>query len=312
MATLPSGQSTLAVTTAARVPSQPAETTKIRTLDSVDPVGRTEVLIYGAPKSGKTVLSATFPPPFRWIAADGDTSLKSVRWAHSAKKTSFTDLKDLQFYVPQEDLSKSEGGYPSVAKAFNRMTDMIDFWFSPEQVVQWQTLVIDSATELMEWALNLGLGLNRTLPSEQKPLSMSHDFNKKAKARIVTGEQDYKSAMALFEGWLSDVRIECAKHGKNLIVICHEWKETVEKESDGSEVVLRYRPLLIGQQRERIPKSFDDVWHCEMLQGKEVKVKVHADHRHIAGTRWGQVLQGEQEPDYRKMIEQVKKYHGVQ
>lgn len=309
--TTPVGGSTLSETKAARLPSQPALVDQQRTLESVDPIGRTEAMPYGPPGGGKTVLASTFPPPFRWIAADGETSLKSVRWAFKEGLTSLTSMKDLVFYVPQEDYGKGEGGYPSVAKAFNRMTDMIDFWFSPAEVSKWQTLVIDSATELNEWALNLALGLNRELPNTNKPLSVSHDVNKKAKARILTGQQDYKSAMALFEGWLYDVRVECAKHNKNLVVICHEWTETAERETDGSEIVLRYRPLLIGQLRDRIVKSFDDVWHVSMRNGKEVEVMVHEDARHIAKTRWGQILKGMQPPDYRKMLAEVKKYHGL-
>lgn len=307
---IPESFSKVAVTQAARLPSQEAEVGKIRTLDSVDPIGRTEAMLYGPPGGGKTVTASTFPPPFRWIAADGDTSLKSIRWAYKAGITALKDLKDLQFYVPQEDYDKTGGGYPSTAKAFNRMTDMVDFWFQPEQVGQWQTMVLDSATELNEWALNHGLNVNRALPSREKPLSKSHDFNLKARARIVTGEQDYKSAMAMFEGFLNDLRVECARHGKNLVVICHEWRETVERESDGSEIILRYRPLLIGQLRERIVKSFDDVWHCT-VSGNKAQVQVHEDPRILAKTRWGQVLNTLEEPDYRKLLEKVRKFHGL-
>lgn len=302
------GGSALERTTVARVPSKPAEVSGLRTLEDVDPIGRTEVLIYGPPKSGKTVLASTFPGPFRWIAADGETSLKSVRWAFKESKTSIKDMKDLVFYVPQEDYTK--GGYPEKAKAFNRMTDMIDYWFGAEEVDKWQTLVVDSVTELMEWALNLGLDLNMQLPNKNKPLSKSHETNLVAKARVLTGQQDYKSAMALLEGWLSDVRVECAKHHKNLVILCHEWTETGEG-STGEEIVLRYRPLLIGQQRERIPKSFDDVWHMTVYNGSEYKVQVHEGPKVIAGTRWGQCLSREEPADYKVLIDKVRKYHGL-
>lgn len=278
------------------------------TLADVDPIGRTEVMIYSAPGKGKTVMAATFPPPFRWLAADGATSLKSLAWAFKAGKTSITDPKtDLVAYSPTEDLSK--GAYPSKPIAFDRTCDMIGHWFSPGEVDKWKTLVIDPLTEISEWCMYKGLSLNTQLPDPKKPLSGSHGINEKAKARIVTGQQDFKSAMALLEGFISDVRVDCSKHNKNLVVLCHEWTETNE---DGQ--VIRYEPLLIGQLRQRMPKSFDDVWYIEMFtgaNGPDPKVQVHADPRHICKSRWGTALSSSEDPDFRKMIAKVKAFHGL-
>lgn len=287
------------------------EQLKQYTLADVDPIGRTEVIIYGAPKAGKGVLASSFPPPFRWLAADGTTCLKSVRWAMMAGKSSIKNAAtDLVAYTPHEDADK--GVYPSKATAYNKMVEMIQFWFSPGEVEKWEggTLVLDSATEISEWTLNFGLDLNGQLPKPEKPLSTSHALNVRAKARIISGQQDYKSAMALFEGFLSDVRVECARHNRNLVVICHEWTEDREAD-DGTTTIVRYRPLLIGQLRERVPKSFDDIWHVEMMNGKEVRLSVHGDPRHVAGTRWGQVPDLAKDPDYRRMIEKVRAFHGI-
>jgi hypothetical protein len=75
MSPLPTGGSVLAGAGPAptlHVPTEKAEVSKIYSLEDVDPIGRTEVLIYGPPGGCKTSLTATFPPPFRWIDADGD------------------------------------------------------------------------------------------------------------------------------------------------------------------------------------------------------------------------------------------------
>lgn len=292
------------------VANEPALVDQQFTLEDVDPIGRSEVMIYGPPKSGKTVVTATFPPPFRWLAADGATSLKSIRWAFKQGLTSLRDLKDLTAFVPHEQI---KGRYISTAQAFNQMQDMITFWFTPEEVNKWETLVIDSFTEVNDWALDLGLGLNRQYPEPSKPLSKSDDINRKAMTRLVTGQQDYKSAMGLIEGFLRNVREDAARHNKNLVVLCHEWQDTAEG-SDGSTVVTAIRPLLIGQLREKIAKSFDDVWHMEKYNkgtGIEIKVRMHGDNKTLAGSRWGSIMPREVDPDYRKMIEEVKKFHGI-
>ena len=280
------------------------------TLEDVDPVGRTEVMIYGPPGSGKTVLAGTFPPPFRWM--DTDKGTKSLKWALKAGKLSTRDPKDVVIFRPSETL---DGQYPSrgrgIIPAFDQMSDKQDFWFSSGEVDKWQTIVVDSFTEVNEWALNKGLYLNVTLPTKEKPLSTSERVNATAKVRLVTGQQDYKSAMGLCEGYITDLRIECEKHGKNLVVICHEYTEEREKD-DGTMETVRYMPLLIGQLRQRMAKSFDDIWYTEMSRGaagNEVTVLVHEDARHIAKTRWGDILKRTEPADYRQLIAKVRQYH---
>lgn len=279
-------------------------------LADIDPIGRSEILLYGPPGSAKTVTASTLPPPFRWLDADKGT--KSLRWAVKSGVSAIKDMdKDIKIFRPSEDM---EGQYPSRARgtvpAFDKMTDKLDWWFGGD-VNNWNTLVIDSFTEINEWALNKGLYLNSTLPNLQRPLSTSEKVNLIAKVRILTGQQDYKSAMGLCDGFITEVRIKCAEHNKNLVVICHEWAEEREKE-DGTQEIVRYLPLLIGQLRTRLPKSFDDVWYCRLDSNTtpvKATVQLLGDPRHYAKTRWGSIVKREEPADYRLLIKKVREYH---
>lgn len=283
------------------VPVGKPETEKVYSLEDIDPIGRTEVLIYGPPGGCKTSLAATFPPPFRWI--DADNGLKSLRWAYKAGNTSLHCLGPhcLRAYRPVE-----HERYPVNPEALDRMCDMIAHWFSPGEVDQWQTMVWDSATEINLWAVYKGLHLNGQLPDRKKPLSTSDTVNEQAKTLLLTGQQDWKSAEGLFMAAVMDARVDCAKHGKNLVLICHEWTDTGD---DGR--VLRYLPYLIGQLRTRIAKDFDDVWYTQLFNGKDAKVQMHGDPMHVTKTRWGNIQGIQDDFDYRKMLAKVKAYHGI-
>lgn len=308
MSPLPEGSSMLVKPGPAptlKLPTEKAEVEKLYSLEDIDPVGRTEVLIYGPPGSCKTMLWSTFPPPFRVI--DADLGLKTLRWAYQAQKTALHCLQShcLQAYRPVE-----QGTYPINPEALDRMCDMMAYWFSPGQVDQWQTLVWDSATEVNMWAIYKGLHLNGVLPDPKKALSTSDSTNEKAKTLLLTGQQDYKSAQGLFMSVLNDTRVECARHNKNFVLVCHEWTEGTE-DREGRFIVQRYEPWLIGQLRTRVAKEFDDVWYTQLFNGKEAKVQMHGDATHITKTRWGQITDIEKDFDYRRMVEKVRKFHGI-
>lgn len=294
----------------ARLPSQPAEVDQQYTLADVDPIGRWEGIIAGGPGSGKTVVAAGFPSPFRWLASDGKTAIKSLRWAYKEGMTSLTKMEDLVAYTPVETMP-DDSHYAAKANAFNKMTDMVDHWFSPGEVEKWEggTLVLDSASQINEWSMNLSLNINGQFPTKDKPLSTSNKVNEAAKLRILTGQQDYKSAMALFESFIADTRQQCDRHNRNLVLLTHLWIEDEKDPEKDSRRIVGYKPWFYGQLRDQLPKLFDDVWFMQVYNGKEFKVQVHADPKYDAKTRWGQCLQKEEVADYKAIIKKVKDYH---
>jgi len=286
------------------VPVGKADVAQIYSLEDVEVLGPGGYVIYGEPGSGKTVLWSTFTPPFRVI--DGDYGLKSLHWAFKSGKSALhcAGRHCIEAYRPIE-----KDTYPVQPEALDRMCDMIAHWFSPAEVNNWQTLVIDSATEANMWAIYKGLHLNGQLPKPEKSLSVSDSINERAKSLVLTGQQDYKSAEGLFMGAITDIRVDCAKYGKDLVLVCHQWNDTEEK--DGVVRIIGSRPWLIGQLRTRIVKDFDDVWHTQMYNGKDCRIQMHESPTIIAKTRWGSIPEIEKDMDYRKMMERVRAFHGI-
>lgn len=294
---------------AVREPTREPELDQLYTLADIDPVGRTEALIWGPPGTAKTVIAAGFPAPLRFLDADG--GLKSVRWAFKEGLTQLESMEDLVAYRPKDH----EGRHIANPEAFNKSLDMINHWFSNAEVDLWETLVLDSFTMMNIWAIDLGTHLNSQLPKVSKPLSRSREINLKAGIRMIIGQQDYKSAQALIEDAIDQIRIECTRHDKNLVITAHEWIETSETVLPNGQVarqIVGYKPALIGQLRERLVKDFDDVWAAKMYSkdGKpDPKIQMHKDSLRYAKTRWGSFMSYEEEPNYRKLIAKVRAYH---
>lgn len=291
-------------------PNEPAEVEKLYSLADVDPLGPFNGLFYGAPGTGKTVFAASLPPPFRWLDLDR-RGIKSIHWAYRQGMTSIKDpKKDLIAYCPTEELV---GHYPNLPKAYDKATDMLDYWVHRDRA-NWETLVVDSLTEWNSLAIYKGLHLNGQFPDKKRPLSHSDQINESAREHLLTGEQDYKSAMGVIQSTIDELRSECHMYGKNLICICHEWTQE-ETDAQGRTIITQYLPLMIGQLRTRVVKSFDDVWRFVMQAGK-VEPLMSGDYRYIAKTRWGNIPDIAKPNDkgivtYGMMLEKVKAFHGI-
>lgn len=199
---------------------------------------RLQLLLYGPPGTGKTIFAHQFP---RTRTLDLDAGIGSVEWAIREgiiKK----NLEDIVFTQIQEDYS--EGGVVAVAEALDRATRQIDEWLKDDD---WDTLITDSASALLDVAMNKALdensrlGLSRTKQNRPQRIGVTP-------IKI----QDWGSAMNLLQQYINWIR----SLDKNIILICHEYLNTND---DG---VLQFvEPLLIGQMRQKIVKDFDEVWY---------------------------------------------------
>lgn len=205
--------------------------------------GPLQVLIYGAPGSGKTVLAHSFPRP-RTLDLD-----RGVRSVINAVESGLIPKPLMWQYETVLETDFSAYGRVKKATAFDQACKTVDRWLvAPEE---WDTLIVDSLTSLNQFAINKGIENMDSLG-----LSKSMQQSNKVDMQVVK-LQDYGGAMMLINHMLDWLR----GLDKNLVCIAHEYEQT---NKEGS--VIRRQPLLIGQLRQRIIKDFDEVWYSR-IQG---------------------------------------------
>lgn len=202
--------------------------------------GPLQVLNYGAPGTGKTVLAHSFPRP-RTI--DLDNGVRSV--VNAVASGIISEPVDWQYETILET-DFSAHGRVKKATAFDKACKTLDAWLlEPEE---WDTLIVDSLSSLNQFAINkaienmAALGMSKSLQQSQK-VDMQ-----------ITKMQDYGGAMTLFNHFMDWIR----SLDKNIVCIAHEYEQLNDSGS-----VRRIQPLLIGQLRQRIVKDFDEVWYSK-------------------------------------------------
>jgi hypothetical protein len=253
---------------------------------------RFEGLLWGPPGSGKTVLAHSFPRT-RTLNFDGPSALDSVWWAIKEKIID-KKLEDIVFENIVEDTS---GKYGSVKKAtaLDAASDQIDLWLKDPN---WETLIIDSGTELSEATINKGLAANARLG-----LSKSKEQGTSESMRVMR-VQDWGAAGSLFQQFINWVRTI----DKNIILICHEYTDTDENGS-----VIQYEPALIGQLRQKITKSFGEVYHLGVSGSRQAPVyemQTAPDPKHVCKTRLG-CLKPIMPASYKALADAISTYYNI-
>jgi len=228
---------------------------------------RLQVILFGPLGKSKTV-SAHAMPNTRTI--DFDDGIQSVEWAIKEGV-----IKKELHEIVYETILPSDAKEQSTTM-LDRATDKIDEWLDDEKVPtdewsdycmakpgitvpypqRWDTLIIDSASGLTEASIILGLKENKRVGQ-----SKSWDAWKKGHHVRPMRIQDWGSAGYLQAKFIEDNRLI----EKNLVVICHQYDNT-----DDTGNTISIDPSLIGQNRQGVPKSFDEVWYA-FTQGTRSK-----------------------------------------
>jgi hypothetical protein len=253
---------------------------------------RLNLLLWGPPGTGKTVIAHSLP---RTRTLDLDDGLQSVEWAI---KQGIIDrrLDEVvkRTLIPPEDDRKNN--------ILDEMTKQIDEWLEEEREnpsMEWDTLIIDSATALTEASIVLGLKENARLD-----ISKSWGMVRGGLTARAMRIQDWGTAAHLFKKFI----IQCKGLGKNIVLIAHEREQT-----DDEGTLMALEPAVIGQLRNQLPGMFGEVWYCHTA-GSRKKVtrqfQTEPDRLRRCQSKLG-CLDPIEEADFSAIKAKVAKFYGV-
>lgn len=275
---------------------------------------RLEALIIGAPGSRKTVTAHTLP---NTRTLDFDNGMQSVEWAilEGVLKKKLSEVVFETITVPSGSKMLEE----KLADMLDHAMDQVDEWIEEEDIDPakwdkpypqfWDTLIVDSASFMMDNALGLALTENKRIKLSNSLDGAGAGLSKKRKERGLYVApmriQDWGSAGSLF--------MRAVRHfrglGKNLIITAHEYTEI--DEDTGSVVAIR--PNVVGQLRTKLPAAFDEVWYTKVKPHKdnvEVFFRLQPESKREAKSRLG-CLGIEHEGNFAEMRKKVAKFYGV-
>lgn len=202
-------------------------------------IGHLQILLYGPPGSGKTVLAHSFPRP---RTLDLDDGVRSVLWA--IREGVIPEPEDWQYETVKETKVDAHG-FCFKPEALDAATKIIDKWITEKD--QWDTLIIDSLTSLNTFALHKAVhSMGRLGFTKSKGFADDVKF-------LITDRGDFKGLQSIFIQFIDWIR----SLDKHIVCIAHEYERT-----DNQGNVLELMPLLSGQLRQRIVKDFDEVWYA--------------------------------------------------
>ena len=214
----------------------------------------TNGLIFGGSGTGKT-----------WFAGTGGARTLFVNIGNGIRT-----LESKGFFSKYPDAGKmltvdiaeelTHTGLPNAATAFDKISDVIDFCLA-KRSDEFDTVVIDDASALKQFAMNKGLELNQKIGKSQS-LSKGKQLELQVKAI-----QDYGIEMDLIEQFLDGYCRICRENGKNFIVTAHE--RTIYKKGDTPgeiPTIYKIKPGFTGQTfPDQVPRHFDWVFHSEVV-----------------------------------------------
>lgn len=248
-----------------------------------------KILLYGAPKTGKTFAAATAPGNIYFLVIGNDNEIKTVQSPDFLDK-----YPEKRGRIAFDSVTETRGDRGSFeqARAFDEACDLLDQAIEEDEAGDFvldggiDTIVIDNATMLNTVQMNKAIEFNHARQSSKNKTTLTQ---LKEEGLLIPGDNDWMSQMSLmskFVTWLFRLNY-------HVIFVAHEWKETSYDRSTRQRSVNKVRPLFTGKHREDIPMMFDNVWrmtaegggrsrrYCATTQGNE---KV------LAGTRFGGVL----------------------
>lgn len=267
-------------------------------------IKRLNLLLYGPPGTWKTVTAHHMP---RTRTLDFDDGMQSVEWAIRQgiiKK----ELNEIVYHTIHVGSDRDE--------ALNQAVDKVDEWIAEEDEPawnkpypqHWDTLIVDSASFMTDASIWLALSENKRLGLSKSMEEMVKGLSKEKKERGLLVKpmrmQDWGSSTALF----MDAVAQWKSIGKNLVIVAHEYEKT-----DDEGNLLAVQPLVVGQLRNKLPASMDEVWYAK-IKGQKADAKAvfqtKPDSKRELKSRLG-CLDAEESGDFQAIKAKVAKFYRV-
>jgi len=245
------------------------------------PLGKSiSAIFYGGSKTGKTVLAASGGDKTLFInIGNGIVTLQSD-WFRKNYGNSNPIIETV-----------TEEYVPSVAKGYDRVCDIIESYLK-DKPNEFDTIVVDDATNLRRMAMTKGLELNQALgKSKTKEILKSN----KMVDVIVPTVADFGAEMALIEQFIGAYTTIAQEAGKNFIMTAHE-RLTFEKGKAIGDIptLKKVSPGFTGQTfPDSVTGVFDIVWHTEAVGSgaqTQYRVRTRGDESLTAGTRYPELF----------------------
>jgi hypothetical protein len=261
-------------------------------------VKRLHVLLYGPPKSGKSIMAHQLP---RTRTIDFDDGMQSIEWAIRAGIISNRTADEIVYRTILPPLD------PKDTSVLDTATDTIDEWLADEDIPEdewdkpyeqkWDTLIIDSASPLTQAAIMKGM-------KENDRLNLSKSWKRYTGSVIPMQRQDWGAASNLFMQFVNFTR----SIGKNVVLIAHEYHNTTDEGTLQS-----IDPLVIGQLRQQLPGSFDEVWYATVKGTRndpKYVFQTTPDNLRRCGSRLG-CLEPLETSDFDALRNKIAAFYGV-
>lgn len=264
----------------------------------------TTLLLYGGSGSGKTVMAGT--------AGDRNLFINIGNGIKTLKSPWFLETYGYNPITVNITEELGQNGLPSVADAFDKVSDTIDYALEAFPG-DFDTVTVDDATELRRFAMNKSLEINQKL-GKSKSQERGKDFGV-----VMPAVQDYGVEMNIIEQFIAYYTSALKNSGKNFILTAHQ-RLIYEKQKDkngnviigAAPILARVLPGFTGQTfPDDVPKAFDWVFRMETVAGGRMGVIFRArtmpDEVITAKCRDGGVFSTvESNPHFLKMIQRVK------
>lgn len=232
-------------------------------------IGKNEnFLLWGDPGVGKTHTALT-------LLGIGPTFLMTVGRMNESK-TYYSEYfqkwkrdnkvpADHKLYVDTATETFDFEDPKSAAVGFDNVKRQIESAFEDDAkgINQFSSIIVDNMSMTTDFQINKAIKLS---DQNKGPESKGKSTLEKAKelGGLSPADFEWKDVQNMMAKFLS----ELFATSKNIVIIAHEWEQTVTNRSTKQSDLIAVKPQFVGKQRDNIANLFDNVWRMHVDGGQ--------------------------------------------